>query len=349
MEKQISLTYKKPDHPGSFGGVNAVYQALKGRVKRKDVKSWLQSNDTYTLHKPVRHKFRRNRVIVGGIDEQFQADLVDLQSLVKFNNGYRFLLTCIDIFSKFAWVIPLKDKSGKSILRAFKAIFKDRKPQNLQSDKGTEFTNKLVQKYLKEIGVHFFTTNNDTKASVVERFNRTLKTKMWKYFSEFKTRKYINVIDKLVYSYNHTKHRSIKMEPVSVNLDNQKLVWNNLYGDFTKDENKTFKFQKGDTVRISKSKLLFEKGYENNWTRELFIISEIIPRNPPVYKLKDLMNEDIKGTFYAEELQKVVDSGFYPVEKVIRKRKINGKVKYFVKFLGYPEKFNDWVTDFTVL
>ncbi|XP_042900956.2 putative uncharacterized transposon-derived protein F54H12.3 isoform X1 [Parasteatoda tepidariorum] len=343
MDHLLSSVYTKPEHPGSFGGVNAIYNSVKGKVKKSDVKKWLETKDSYTLHKPVRHKFKRNRVIVGGIDEQFQIDLVDMQSLAKFNNGFKYLLTCIDCFSKYAWAIPIKDKSAKNVLPALKTIFRERKPEKLQSDKGTEFTNKLIQQYLKNLGVHFFTTNNETKSSIVERFNRTLKMKMWKYFTEYNTKKYIDVISKLIDSYNHTKHRSIKMEPASVNIDNQKEVWNNLYSDKVNNDKPVF--QIGDTVRISKSKRHFEKGYENNWTRELFVIDKIIPRNPIVYKLKDLMNESIEGTFYAEELQKVVDSGFYPVEKIIKKKKINGKMQYFVKFLGYSDKFNDWVTD----
>ncbi len=110
MEKILNQTYRKPELPASFGGINALQRVLKGRVKGKDIKKWLQSKDSYTLHKPVRHKFPRNRVIVGGIDEQFQADLADMQSLAKFNDNYEYLLTYIDILSKYAWAIPLKDK-----------------------------------------------------------------------------------------------------------------------------------------------------------------------------------------------------------------------------------------------
>ncbi|GFW31900.1 chromo domain-containing protein [Trichonephila clavipes] len=85
--------------------------------------------------------------------------------------------------------------------------------------------------------------------------------------------------------------------------------------------------------------------YEQNWRRELFIVFEIVQRIPIVYRLKDLQGEEIKGTYYEAKLQKVVDSGFYPVENVIKQRKRGGITEYFVKFLGYPEKFNDWVTD----
>ena len=345
MEAVLNRTYRNPDHPASFGGVNALHRALKGRVKVKNIRKWLQTKDSYTLHKPLRHKFPRNRVIVGGINEQFQSDLVDMQSLADFNDGYKYLLTCIDILSKYAWAIPLKDKSSANVKNAFEKIFSERTPESLQTDSGKEFTNKVVQNFLKAKKVHFFTTNNATKASVVERFNRTLKTKMWKYFTEMNTKRYIDVIDKLVHSYNHTWHRSIKTEPASVSLQNEQKVWRTLYGQPFLQSPIRSDLKIGDTVRISREKLRFEKGYEQNWTREIFTIHKIIPRVPVVYKLKDLAGEVIEGTFYKEELQKITDSGYYPVEKVLKKRKRHGKVEYFVKFQGYPEKFNAWVDD----
>ena len=344
MSKTLQQLYRDPALPGSFGGINTLQRVLKGKLKTKAIKNWLQKKDSYTLHKPLRHKFSRNRVIVGGLNEQFQADLVDMQSLAKFNDDFRYLLTCTDVLSKYSFVIPLKDKKSSTIVKAFEKIFSERLPMRLQCDSGTEFKNRQFQDFLKEKGVHFFTTYNSTKASVVERFNRTLKTKMWKYFTEMNTKRYIDVIDKLVQSYNRTWHRSIKMKPEAVTTENQIQVWNTLYGN---DKNATAKplLKVGDTVRISREKLRFEKGYEQNWTREIFTISKIIKRNPIVYKLRDLVGDSIEGTFYEEELQKITDSGYYPVEKVLKTRKTKGKTQYFVKFQGYPEKFNAWVHD----
>ncbi|GFX72116.1 putative uncharacterized transposon-derived protein F54H12.3 [Trichonephila clavipes] len=317
----IEPVYKNPENPASFGGVNALYRALDNRVKTKDIKQWLETKESYTLHKPARRRFKRNRVLVGGIEEQFQADLLDLQSLSQYNNGYKYLLTCIDVFSKYAWAIPLRDKKSKSILKGFEKIFRERKPLSLQTDKGTEFKNKAVQTYFKKMNVHFFTTNNETKASIVERFHRTLMSKMTKYFAEYNTQKYINVIEKLISSYNHTWHRSIKMEPFNVNIDNQGQVWQNLYGDISETKVKRPVFKINDKVRISKWKGRFDKGYENNWSIEIFIIYKILPRNPFVYMLKDLKGEIIEGTFYEKEIQKVTESGYFPVEKILKKRK----------------------------
>ena len=154
---------------------------------------------------------QRSRVIFPGIDAQFQADLVDLQNLSRYNKGYKYLLTCIDIFSKYAWVLPLKTKQGQELVKAFQKIFSTgRKPTKLQTGQGTEFLNRVFQKMLRDNNIDFFTVNSGLKASVVERFNRALKNKMYKYLTAKNTLTYINVLPQLVSSYNNSYHRSIK-------------------------------------------------------------------------------------------------------------------------------------------
>ncbi|GFY24472.1 putative uncharacterized transposon-derived protein F54H12.3 [Trichonephila clavipes] len=196
-------------------------------------------------------------------------------------------------------------------------------PKKLQTDAGKEFVNVVFQKYLKKMKVGFFTTNNKAKASIVERFNRTLKTKMWKYFTEMNTKCYIDVLGKLVYSYNHTWHRSIRMEPSSVSEGNQTQVWLTLYGQSLKESKSIFKV--GDTVRISREKLNFEKGYTQNWTREIFTIHQILSRNPIVYRVKDLSGEIIQGTFYPQNCKK------YPILDFILLKKLLEQGKGMVK------------------
>ena len=183
------------------------------------------SQDTYTLHKPIRRRFKRNRVIVGGIDELWQMDLADMQSMASVNDGYRYLLVCIDVFSKFCWVVPLKTKTGPALVDAFKVILKsNRKPQKIQTDEGTEFFNKHFKALMTKEDIQLYNTYNETKASVVERLIRTLKTKMWRYFTAKKTRRYIDVLQDLVDSYNHSKHRSIQKKPINVTADNEQEV-----------------------------------------------------------------------------------------------------------------------------
>ena len=161
MEKKLVSIYLGPSQPASFSALDAVYRAVKEKgktkISRKQVRDWLSQQDVYTLHKPARRRYKRSRVIVFGIDEQFQADLVDLQNLSRYNKGYKYLLTCIDIFSKYAFVLPLKTKQGQELVKAFQKILSTgRKPIKLQTDQGTEFKNLVFQKFLRDNNIAFF-------------------------------------------------------------------------------------------------------------------------------------------------------------------------------------------------
>ncbi|KAJ8028059.1 Chromobox protein-like 7 [Holothuria leucospilota] len=222
-----------------------------------------------------------------------------------------------------------------------------RVPYQIHTDRDGEFINKHVQGFLKEKDIHFFTTNNETKASVVERFNRTLKSRMWKDFTHRNSLKYVGVLSKLVEGYNRSYHRSIKMRSIDVTKENEGTVWNTLYTSYVIKDNGNYKFKLGERVRIAKSKLKYEKGYLPNWSEELFTVVKRKPKPIPVYRLQDWNGEDIGGDFYEHELPsvKVDDNALFKIEKILKKRKRNGKVEYFVKWQGYPAKFNSWTTN----
>ena len=165
MEKKLASVYLDPSHPTSFGGVDAVYRAIKEQgetdISRKDVQDWLSQQDVYTLHNPARRRYKRSCVILSGINAQFQADLAYVQNLSRYNKGYKYLLTCIDVFSKYAWTVPLKPKMGQELVKAFQTILSSgRKPNKLQTDQGKEFVNEHFQKLLRDKNIHYFTTNS---------------------------------------------------------------------------------------------------------------------------------------------------------------------------------------------
>lgn len=332
--------YLVAKEPGSFGGVNNLVRY--SNKSKPEVQKWLIGQDTYTLHKPVRKHFRRRRTYAKGINDLFQADLVDVSALARGNDGYRFLLCCIDVFSKRAWVEPLKNKSGESVKAAFDKIFDEQVPNMIQTDKGTEFLNFTVQALFKQHDIkHYTSENEDIKAAVVERFNRTLKSKMYRYFTYAKTQKYIDVLPDLVQSYNNTYHRSIGMAPNEVSHDKTNTIAKRLYPPKQKP---VYKFALNDKVRISKGKHVFKRGYVQGWSDEIFTICNRFPTDPATYGLVDYGGEDIKGKFYEQELQKVIkEDDVYTVERVVKTRKRGGKVEYFVKWTGYPDKFNSWV------
>ena len=219
----------------------------------------------------------------------------------KQNKGFKYLLTVIDVYSKFAWTYPLKVKTGKQMIALFEKIFRERKPKKLWTDLGTEFINKDFKKFLADNDVELYHTFNEGKAVVIERFNRTLKEKMWRYFTETKNNKYLDILPKLLHNYNNTIHSTIKMTPTEASKEENTKDKIFYVPQITK-ENPKFKI--GDRVRIYKYKKLFAKGYETNWTNEIFVVSQINETSPITYKIKDLNGEDIIGSFYKQELNK---------------------------------------------
>ena len=197
------------------------------------------------------------------------------------NDGYKYILTGIDVFSKYAFAKPLKSKTGQEVASAFAEIFKrrDHVPLKIQTDDGREFRNKIVQDLFKRFNIHWFSTKNEGKAQTVERFNRTLKGRMYKYFSAKNTKRWVDVLDKLVKNYNTSYHTSIKMTPTEA-LDREGDVRNNLYGVPNVHKKSKPKFVVGSRVRISKYKTKFNRGYTPNFTNEMFTVVEVLDTSP---------------------------------------------------------------------
>jgi hypothetical protein len=259
----------------------------------------------------------------------------------KENDGTKYLLTVIDVLSKFAWAVPLKDKTGKSIAEHFEPIIELTKCKLIQVDKGTEFYNKTFQEVLDRHGVKMFSTNSDKKAQIVERFNRTLKLRMGKLFDAQSSFRYVDKLQDLIKNYNTTVHSTIKMKPSeAIKPDNYAMLISNYYAKFPYNNKNTFEI--GDIVKIPKYLSTFTKEMTGKWTRELFKITKINATVPVTYNLSDLKDEPIEGTFYAEELQKIDKSVLdepFKIEKVIK----TSKGKSLVKYLGYPDSFNEWI------
>lgn len=309
----LNRIYTDPAHPAGFGTLHQLYKEInrlfKGhkKITLREVKDWLSTKDAYTLHKRIVRKFKRRKTISRGIDYQWQADLIIMDPIKKENFNYRYILTVIDVFSRYAWAEPLKRKRGENIISAFKKIFKKskRKPTKLQTDKGTEFLNKDFQQFLSENNIYHFTTDQDPKAALVERFNRTLQERMFEYFTETQTLNYTSVLKNLVTSYNSRPHSVIGIAPSEVNKRNQSDIFEKQYGKYLAKKRKQFKFKYKDAVRITKLKGTFTKGHKQRWIKEHFFIVDRLETNPPTYKLIDQNNNILSGAFYEPELVKI--------------------------------------------
>jgi Integrase core domain len=292
------------------------------------------------LHRPARRNYKRRRTIIKGMDDLWQSDLCQLDQYAKYNKNFKFILVVIDCFSKFVWCRPIKSKSGDDVARAFEDILKSqsRKPHNLQTDQGREYFNVHFQKLMKKYNINHYNTYSRMKAAIAERVIRSLKERLFKYFSLNGIYKWIDVLPTITQHYNNRKHRTTGMKPSSVNKKNEQQILKESYTHI-KMATGARKFKIGDLVRISKAKHVFEKGYVPNWTTELFKVVTVKLTNPITYLLEDLHGDPIKGCFYTDELQKAQNPDVYLVEKVIRKK---GN-KVYVKWLGFDSSHNSWI------
>jgi transposase InsO family protein len=396
VDKVLRLYYYDVKQPSGYTGPVPLFKEARKMLPRltmKEVQDWLSKEFAYTLHKPARRNFVRNPVVVHGIDEEWMADLVDMREFSRQNDGYNYILTVIDCFSKFAWGVPLKSKTGVEVSAAFKKIFNDavnlnypgvgqsslgRIPAKLQTDKAKEFMNKEMSALLKQKEILYFTTHNQTiKCSIVERFNRTLKTRMFKYFTAKGTRRYIDILQDLITAYNSSKHRSIRMRPIDVNSSNEGQVFTNLYKavdqrdfllkTYMRERSKP-KIKEGTYVRQQHPVKPFDKGYYPLWQDKLYKVKKgVKAQTKPMYHVTtdqrgtdgtgQMMEQPSQpGRLYKEQLQEVQPS-LYRVEAILDRRIRRGRgrgrgagvVELLIKWVGYDDNHNSWEPEQNVL
>lgn len=348
-EKLKTLYYNCNNSSACFSGVNALHRESKKqkiRATKQEIKHFLTKQSVYTKHKPIVKKFIRNKTIALGYDSDWQCDLCDIQKLSTYNKGYKYILTCIDVFSKFSFAEPLKTKKPEDIVVSLDHIFKSskRKCWRLFTDAGGEFVNPTLKNYLNEHQIkHFISRNVETKAAVIERFNKNLKSRLWRYFTYTKTFNWLNVLPSIVKAINSSYNRSIKARPIDMSKEDELRVWSEQHNA---KSNVKQKLNKGDYVRISKYKTVFEKGYLPNFTSEIFVIVKVLKRIPTVYVIEDLNGETVDGTFYEQELVKVPDTkNIYEIEKIVKSRHRHGIKEVLIKWKNFSNKFNEWLPE----
>ena len=357
-EKFLHKLYYNPTSKSAFAGVTKLLHHIRStgrQITRKQLNEWLSKQDVYTSHHPIIRRFSRKRVITRGIDDVWDADLLDMANLSEFNDGINYIAIFIDIFSRYVYAEPMKNKSSKETLRALKQVFhdSDTQPETFRSDAGKEFLGNDVKNYLTNREIYQQIAKNEHKANYAERVIQTLKNKLFKYMYSKGTKRYIDKLQDIVEGYNNSYHTGIQCAPSSVNKDNEHTIWVRQYITLHNKKRKNgkkikhlkFKFKVGDMVRISNYRTPFSRGYGQTYSEELFSIQMRIPGIPVTYILKDWNGETISGLFYEPELVRVTGKtkeSTYRVEKILDRRTHKGKKQVLIKWKGYPDTYNSW-------
>lgn len=272
------------------------------------IADFLRQNETSSIHKQIRKKYIRRKVIAYYPYDICMADIAFYNSpdYVKANNGYKYILVFIDVFTKMCYVEPQRNKTALTTLLSLEKIIKrlPEPPNHLVTDDGTEFYNRPVHGLLNKYGIEHYSIRGEHKAAVAERMIRTMKGRLERYFWENKTKRYVDILQQVIDNYNRTPHRSIGMAPVSVNRLNRDQVFMKMYPKHKID----FKprLDVGDKVRIAKLKTLFEKGYKRKWTIEIYtIISAKSKGGVDYYKVRDASGNILPRPKYYYELNLV--------------------------------------------
>ena len=325
---------------------------------------------TYTRHKRVIRKFKRLPILAPDLHTHWQSDLADMQLLAKENNGYSYILICIDVLSRKLYAEALRNKSATTMVEAFNAIFERSKyiPWRIMTDQGKEYTSKSIHEYFQRRGIEQYSmlTSPQCHAPMAERAIRTLKERLYRYFTHRNTKRWIAVLQPFVHAINNSHNKSIGMKPVDVNFANAPKLMNKLKAaaekKFSGRKYSMAKFKIGDMVRIEKYKHAFEKGYAPNFTSEIFSVCKVRTSSRPItYRLIDTKGNILEGWFYSQDLSLVkIHKTTKPtvnkrqnvqhdveqtwvIDQIVDRKKKNGIEYAYVKWKGFDNKHNSWI------
>ena len=308
----IRRNYITPKNAASFSGISKQYRKYKKQAPLGIIRKSLQGVSSYSLHRERKKPRKRNPFFILKKRQQVQIDLLDISALSEFNNGTKFLFCGIDMFSKLAFIAPMRDKTAKSAKQAILQMLQlfGERPREILSDRGTEFKNQTIKELMQEKNITHRFTNSEVKCGGVERFNKTIQGKIYKHLTQSKTRKYINILPELLDSYNNTYHSTIKITPFQAEEERfGEFVRGQLYSFYSRGSKfqQNRKFSIGDHVRISRAKSNFQRSYGQIQKHEIFEIVSFNTHLPiPMYFIKSLYDgEEIIGGFYDSELVKV--------------------------------------------
>lgn len=360
MKKLLEKIFYNPALPAGFGSIDKLYRKAKTinpNIRIKDVKSFLKGSRVYTLHKLQRKKFPRRKVVSAGPRIILSCDLAEMGALQEENHGVRYLLVCIDVFSRYMFIEPLQRKSALDMVKAFTKIFKNPDAQGYSrifSDRGKEFYNKKMEIFLREKKMFVYSVySQEIKASIAEAGIKRIKHKIFRFLTANNTLHYLGIIDKLVSAYNETPHRGLKGKtPSEIHSLSHPKDWRKQFRLMYKKQAKQKKLSSskltvGSLVRVVTSNRSdrFATGYTVKNTEEIFRISKIYYSLSGIvtYELEDWGGEKIKGIFYRDELIETSKPKTYNIEILKKRRKRDGTLQYYVHWKSYPVRFDEWV------
>ena len=352
VNDRLRRMYYNPEHPASFSSLNRLVKASK--LPPNVVKEWLLKQEVYTTHLPARKSSKKIPFYSPHyINQTWEIDLNDMSSYARFNKGYRHILTVIDIFSRQAAARALKSKKQEVVVEAMKDIFETSgvKPKLIQSDLGGEFVGAKFRTFLKEHGVAYRNVRNQVKGSIIERFNRSIKQRIIRALDHKNSFDWVSILPQVLTAYNKASHRSLNgRAPNDITSQNAYNVWkeNYLKHMSTRQPFSKPKFYKGDYVRISKHKKVFDKGYTQSYSTEVYLLhTSFVFRGVCVYLLSSLTQKEIlDGYFYEHELTRVfyIPEAFYKIESVLDHRvRPDGQSESFVTFQGWNKSHASWI------
>ena len=357
QETMLNNIYCKFGESGGYGGIDALYRAIHQQdpysfITREQVETYLNRQESYSLHRKVSLNVPRNMTYSPRINFQWSADLGEMREGKEHNEDVVFFLLVIDTFSRFVYTEPLKRKTAVATADALERIIKRGHaiPHVINTDSGKEFVNKTVSALLRKYKIHFFKSYGEHKASQAEAAIKTIKNLLWRYFDKNMTRDWLSQLQLVTATYNRTYNTAIKMSPEMAHIfPNDVKLSEAVLNRVNKNvrERRLPYLKVGDIVRVS-LKILHKKGFEQNWSRGLYKIDTgpyyTIGGKFPLYLIKELNGEKILGGFQQKFLLKVnkkifLDDFQHPIDHVIRK----GAKKSLVRFLGYSERDDAWI------
>lgn len=338
---ELKERYGKYGDPLYMAGITTIKNHYKKLLSIDEIRDFLATSRTYSTHfnfKPAKH----NPYYVRRLRQMFQMDLTEISQIRQYNDGYNYLLVVIDCFSRKIWVRLLKRKTSEEVLSKLQSILKESgNPESIVSDRGSEFVNKYIKKWAIDQGILLKNPYNLGKAPHVERVQATLQNLIYKHITSRMNFRFVDKLQDFVKTYNNRRHRMTKLSPEEGELEKNKLHIMKLHEDYYNKvkPTKRVRFKVGMLVRIARLEPKFGRGYDKKSPEEIYRIRKVITKFPRVlYELSTMDGkEDILGTFYQEQLTRVIGQEEFVIEKVIKKNK--GKV--LVKFLGYNEP--EWI------